>query len=936
MIKILIDTCSWIDLLSQKTNNLLLDNLNYWVLNQNIEIITHEIVLQEWNKHKFKQADRFKTSLATKYKHAQEVVRGESLDSDFILEPSFENIESQISKIDEMLRRAKTLTASKDVKALSSDKSIEKLPPFHNKVDSQKDAHIIFSSLEYFNGITQEFWFISSNKNEFGSERDKETQLHPSLLEGFENTDVIYYADIGRAVNELTRILPHSLVDSPKNLNEEATGDEISIDLSMSLLEQFVQYIHGRKAELKFTPPHILANHLPLRKPNGISYYSSFSLVSDNKELIDELRIAFQEIDSPKQNQLEILNKHQTSLNEIAFYLRQNLVYHIQLQGASDDDIIDIPIIENEETSSKNCFDDLDFKRGLELLGTYKSTDQELLELAYCHYRIANFINAERLLSTITKSHPKSKYPTLKFIASFNRVKSQALIRNNFFRKHDELINDLGEIDLLSLSKYYTNKSNKKCIDWIRDRTFYTEALDQIHEIVEKIVDQYHSSDKGGWSSNYNFRLLINEYAEIVHFLNSNNVFYDRFKEFIQLSQLFFKGLIASHATSKEGGSRLHSFNDWIIHKMILYGNSDDLFKYCSHYGLKSLKYSPFPKKPLSTWVDNFLVNSLTLDKVSGQYLEDGNRAFWDYLNRIFKNLITVFALFDIESKVLNDFSAKLIVFIKSQPHLHPLSLRQLSKFLYRKGQYLKIRTLHQFLSLGIETKELHQGNFFDAVASSFRTKKQKIRLSKRSFSRLIEISFGHCKDCNSSHESTLCIGLFRSLALEDQSQTINDRIHKSLRSTFNFELYCLSSLFELIPLDDSLFDKALESCKTSRNHGSFRQFFGVPGENRLSDFDKLLNVAFKFDIDLDLKKLEHFMNYDPYYGWLIDIEHFDYSKFKAKWITDYPTKYYAKRIFSSKKTRDTVEKCLKAKFDKEIERTYLNIFIRQSWDKES
>ena len=77
MKNILIDTCSWIDLLTEDTNNLL-PHLEFWTSNECINIISHKLIIDEWNKHKIKQKQRFSASLKTKYKHTLEVVKKRS------------------------------------------------------------------------------------------------------------------------------------------------------------------------------------------------------------------------------------------------------------------------------------------------------------------------------------------------------------------------------------------------------------------------------------------------------------------------------------------------------------------------------------------------------------------------------------------------------------------------------------------------------------------------------------------------------------------------------------------------------------------------------------------------------------------------------------------------------------------------------------------
>ena len=80
-VNVLIDTCSWLDLLSENINKLL-PHFEFWKNNDCINIITHKIILEEWNKHKQRRKKEFADSLNTKYRHTAEIAKKrESSDS---------------------------------------------------------------------------------------------------------------------------------------------------------------------------------------------------------------------------------------------------------------------------------------------------------------------------------------------------------------------------------------------------------------------------------------------------------------------------------------------------------------------------------------------------------------------------------------------------------------------------------------------------------------------------------------------------------------------------------------------------------------------------------------------------------------------------------------------------------------------------------------
>lgn len=338
MKNILIDTCSLIDLLSEDKNKLL-PHLEFWKQNNCINLVTHKLIIEEWNKHKEKQKRRFEDSLKTKYKHTLEIVKKEKLLVPEYLVPNLENIDSQIHSIDELLKDSIQLDTSDEIKVFCSDRTIrnadtdKRKAPYHNKLDSTKDAYIIFSALKHFSGLGQDFLFISANKDEFGSPDELETKIHPEIIENYSSINVQYISDIGRAINVLKTKLPISLLpEEINNVNTIKNEDEIGIDKTKPILEQVYDYISARHREISFYPISLLINHYPL-KINSYSYYSTFDLNTDNEELFE----LFKSVEIAENNEINIkdakfydsVDDYKAKIKSVLLGLSNNLIFNI-------------------------------------------------------------------------------------------------------------------------------------------------------------------------------------------------------------------------------------------------------------------------------------------------------------------------------------------------------------------------------------------------------------------------------------------------------------------------------------------------------------------------------------------------------------------------------------------------------------------------------
>jgi hypothetical protein len=98
----------------------------------------------------------------------------------------------------------------------------------------------------------------------------------------------------------------------------------------------------------------------------------------------------------------------------------------------------------------------------------------------------------------------------------------------------------------------------------------------------------------------------------------------------------------------------------------------------------------------------------------------------------------------------------------------------------------------------------------------------------------------------------------------------------------------------------------------------------------RASDFfprlDELLNVGFKFNVELDGKAVRKLKKAGLYYRWLIDMNSFDYNKFKLEWLNHYPTDFYLQQMSKSDRLRNKIVEFLKKDDDAIIEKLLIRI----------
>lgn len=946
MKNILIDTCSLIDLLSEDKNKLL-PHLEFWKQNNCINFITHKLIIEEWNKHKDKQRKRFEESLKTKYSHTQEIVKREKLLVPESLVPNLENIDGQIQSIDELLKDAQLLDTSDEIKIFCSDRTIRDAvtgkfkAPYHNKIESTKDAYIIFSALKYFSDLNQDFLFISANKTEFGSLDNLESEIHPEIIENYSNINVQYINDIGRAIHNLKSELPFSLLPEEVNNVNLITGeDEIVINKANPILEQVYEYITIRHKEIKFYPISLFINHYPF-KLNSYSYYSNFNLDTDNEELFE----MFKSIEISENNDIVLndakfyndVDNYKAKIKTVLSGLSSNLIFNISNNKSRER--LTIRYSEEKNCECPKCsFNKFKFSECFKNLNSYTNTKEDLQQSSYLNYQIGNYLFAVEKQKQALIKYKKKHLNTLFFIGQFNLAKLSIFVRNNYFGENseDELLQELRAIDLEYEETNLTSKENKKLIKYLRENVFYNNAKDKIQETSRKLIDQYYSSLNGGWSSNNDVWSLINDFVKLESFLVNNFIVYDKFKEFQDVFSIFLEGLFASHAIEDNHPSRLENFDDWTITKILEYGNAETINKYYRRYKLVKVHYkkTSLQGDSFSELIDNFFSN-VNLKESLLENCEKNNRRFWEYYDNVFKNIITLVSISDLEKAFINTFSKQLIEYLENDTYLHPQTYKHINTFFYRCGGEIDTEVIHRFFDLGINNRFFHNSEFYDALLDVIEKREIKVTINAEQFEKIKNITSKECNICMDKHSSSLIISLYLIIENKDYKEEISDSIKGKLEEEFSFNLFYLGTLFELIPLNNEMLNKAIKLSMPESKQVSLKSAFSGIDDKRFDKVHSILNLCFKFNIDTTTEQFQQYKTLDSYYSWLVDMDNFNYDLFDFKWIGEYATRFYFRKIYSSKIVKEKLDSIIKDKFENSLERDYLNIFVRKTWNVE-
>jgi hypothetical protein len=607
MAYISIDTCSWLELISENEINPQIGTLKYWIDSESIQVLVPEKVKEEWYEKKNKVKKNLQDSLRQKYKSSQELIGvikrttnsdPGSLDLDLVF------IDQQIDEIESLILRSKhQLETSNDIKLFVYERSTKKpyKAPFHNNQMSMKDADIYFSSLEYCaKNVISEIYFISDNAKEFGHpledapSKGSSTRIHAHLIEDFPQVSVKYFSKIGQAISFLESRLP----TLPQKENPVAGLVQGSFYLiknsTLSIVDTLDVLFKKIYNELNFLPTKILSKIPPFKNGDEVAYYNAFTLVISNESLFNFLE---QALLKERTNNSDFTDPEKNKVDYILQRLTQNLIFNFNLRKSNRKiNTYYCPILSGN--SIEDYYNKFDFEKISESLKKFpKVSLEEKVAYAYVLYQTGNYLKAKDLYCEIADESKNVGKDILYFIAQYNLSKLASFIKNFYWRDEtqniEQVVDELKKIDLRKIANNLNSRQSNKFFDFIIQEEFFTDASQQVHEVVTKIIDQYFSNLNGGTSYNGYVSELTCAFAELDYMLNENHVIHDCFSEFANLFQRVIEGLFASHAISGKHDSRLEAFDDYWLSKLIYYGKREDIVKFFHRYKLRELEYRP-------------------------------------------------------------------------------------------------------------------------------------------------------------------------------------------------------------------------------------------------------------------------------------------------------------------------------------------------------
>lgn len=218
MIKILIDTCVWLDIAKTDKGEKIINLLEEFIKEEEISLLIPEIILTEFNRNKERIESEAKKSVTSHFKKVRELVftygnketknniLAELNNIDYKIPVIGDMAHYSISRIEELFYQAEIINITNEIKLRATQRALDKKAPFHLSKNSMGDALIIESYLDYkIKNSAQEFGliFMTHNKNDFSLKNGNQKEPHEDFKEIFDSPKSQYFINLTEALNSI-------------------------------------------------------------------------------------------------------------------------------------------------------------------------------------------------------------------------------------------------------------------------------------------------------------------------------------------------------------------------------------------------------------------------------------------------------------------------------------------------------------------------------------------------------------------------------------------------------------------------------------------------------------------------------------------------------------------------------------------------------------
>ena len=742
--------------------------------------------------------------------------------------------------------------------------------------------------------------------------------------------------------------------------------DEQKSEKSPHLLEQIYSLIIKFDG-LPYINPDIIANAPPFNKSGEpVWHYSNFTLQTSEKgiyQFFKEIEVKTNSVSISNKMEQELIQwgvtEYQEKLEYIVQRLNSSLV--IRLECYEDVDKVKVEIkksfggslrsgmrdyakqlrrinldARNQDGTCEclSClYNDLNFRKALEVLASREGSEEHFtIESGYFHYLFAT--NKYKTSYSIFKelcSRKKETNVFFYFISKFNLLRLYNLIGHEYnLDDKDEIIEELKSIDLDMLlhEMDIIDKDVRKILTEIKEDKIQSHIRNKIEKITHSLENSKASYKRGSRGSFPNYTLRINQ--PLARFQTSyikNKVIGNIFTDYKSISRKLLEGYLISHTIHEEYQGRLRQFEIYHINLIIfdLFPKTvEELFK---KFKIQEIPLSKKAKENLCTKALNFFQSNhnetIIFEPSENSRLTQvlTTYQFKQVYHHIFSNLFFVLGKAELEGEDCRKFIPTLINFLKADKVLGGSMLHTMAIFISRYGKFFKSSELLNLLRLTSKKKGYGDEKLVESICYGLIRFHPSFELDNQI---ILQQTLLNIKECRGSLENLIPHWKISNTECKNYLEGI---FFKELDEKFEPYFYWRLLIEGIVDLDfKNYFEQYIDYVNTVKKDGAYKLWNGEPELEDLH-FINFAVLLFTLNIDRKDRRIQKLTNLCDWHEWLLNLDSFDYSKFKTDWILIFHRELFFKRFGKTPKIKGKIKEALKEKYYPRLGEIYVKYF---------
>lgn len=225
MLKILVDTCVWLDLAKDHRQAPLLETLDGLLQGGKVGLLLPRTVVDEFARNKARVVEEASRSLSGTLRRAKDIVgrlgqgKGKRLaiahldEVDYRLPSMGEAAVESVRRIEKFFANSAVIEIGEDIVLRAARRAIDRVAPFHRQRNSMDDAilfEVYVAQLREKRGRTR-YAFVTHNTKDFSQPNGDTRQPHPDFASHFSRIRSLYLTSLAEA---LKRAAPTRVSDA--------------------------------------------------------------------------------------------------------------------------------------------------------------------------------------------------------------------------------------------------------------------------------------------------------------------------------------------------------------------------------------------------------------------------------------------------------------------------------------------------------------------------------------------------------------------------------------------------------------------------------------------------------------------------------------------------------------------------------------------------